>query len=137
MSLLDTPYKLNGREPSEGLDCFQLVRWWWLENRGVELPDLIYGEGNYPAVFRETLNDPSVIGWTSTGNVLEASDGNLVVLDLDGRPHCGVFVGGRLLTMTAKGLWCPHFTRVVAYVLGVYRRAARPELIPNLSPFWG
>ena len=127
------PYKLNGRDPAEGLDCWQFCRWWHRDRTGVHLPDLTYGAHDHQSCLLETMGDPSRLDLLRRDDLrLAPPDGAIVALAFDARQvHLGIASGRRLLTMSDKGLRVLAWNRCVAFVVGVFTVASNPACAPS------
>jgi cell wall-associated NlpC family hydrolase len=94
------PYQDKGRDPAQGLDCWGLVRWFYENEKGIELPsytDRASGGTDRHGVAAVVLEEISR-KWHPTR---QPEEGDAVVLRVGGRPfHVGVFLAGNRLLHT-------------------------------------
>ena len=110
-------YRINGRSRDDGFDCWQFFRFYHAE-RGIVIPDVKYDETNYLQSLADCLSAPERMGFAPAES---PEDGDLVVLNLAGQDHCGVYERYSVLTMTDKGLRTIRWNRAVAFVRQVLR----------------
>lgn len=94
------PYADKGRDPKTGLDCWGLLRWYYANEKGIELPsytDRASG-GTDPDGVAAVVLEEITRQWRT---VVSPIEGDAVVLRVGGRPfHVGVYLAGRRLLHT-------------------------------------
>ena len=86
------PYESNGRTRS-GIDCWGLVRLFYSEQLGIEMPDYseLYSGASDPELGKTIATHMD--GWTITS---DAQPGDVCLFNIYGEPaHVGVYVGAR------------------------------------------
>lgn len=88
--LLGTPYVLNSKDRSEGLDCWSLTQTLQRELFGRELPDLVIENDSVAGYLKAAVKGELSCGWQS---IEEPVHGCIVELTKGQYPHhCGTYI---------------------------------------------
>lgn len=92
MDYVGIPFADRGRDRQTGMDCWGLVRHWYAEQLGIDLPGLL----DAPSYGHEPEKLPALIARETRAwrRVDRPQPGDLVVVRIGERPfHVGVYVG--------------------------------------------
>lgn len=89
---LTIPYLDKGRDPSTGLDCWGLVRWWYAQELDIALPE--HGSLTSIGTDLAALQDAIRVQLHNWQPVTQPQWGDLLLVRLLGRPiHVGICLG--------------------------------------------
>jgi len=117
--LIGIPFRLHGRSPEDGLDCYGLVMEIY-RRMGIELPDYAY-EGSPHTTGDDLFGEHQGHVFSETNDDLK--EGDVVVMGKGMGTHCGVFVKGNRVLHAKEGMGVisSPWRVLKPFVLGVHR----------------
>lgn len=129
---INIPYKHLGNDPSSGMDCFNLCRYIYKQESGIEIPFASYDHCNivdedWFNKTTEQLFEKEVSSNTQCMKVSEPKPLDFILMSIGSTNvtnHCALYLGNNKIihTMINKPSWVsPYANYYKQYTTGVYR----------------
>lgn len=100
--LIGIPYLSKGRNPEQGLDCWGLLRVFYREFMGLELPSY---DDTYADAFDQAATATAIAANQNQWHMVSVpAFGDAILCRLNGQPcHVGIFLGNNQMLHTQSG----------------------------------